>query len=243
MLSVMAQDVLLFARMRELIGSERVRLDEPCRTVGEAWALLCTRFPEIAPFEGRLLFSVNQEFADLQTPLKEGDELAIFPPVSGGEMPAAYPGNEKGDVFEIVQEPLRMEHLVNQLSRPEDGAVAAFSGIVRNHTKGRRTVYLEYHAYESMAVRKLREIGDQIRSRWDVGRVGIVHRLGHLKIGESSVLIVVTSPHRGAAFQACQYAIDTLKKSVPIWKKEFFSDGAIWVEGELPPDSPRSPSE
>src|SRR5207249_3417235 len=135
----------------------------------------------------------------------------------------------------IIRSPIQIERLVSQLQQPEDGAVVVFDGIVRNHTRGRRTLYLEYEGYEPMALKKMREIEVSVRRKWPVNRIGIVHRLGRLEIGQASVVIVVTSAHRKVAFEACQYAIDTLKKTVPIWKKEFFTDGEVWVEGEVPP--------
>jgi MoaE-MoaD fusion protein len=130
-------------------------------------------------------------------------------------------------VIQIIRSPIQIESLVNQLRQPEDGAVVVFDGIVRNHSLGRETLYLEYESYEPMALKKMEEIETSARSRWPVNRIGIVHRLGRLEIGEASVAIVVTSAHRKAAFEACQYVIDTLKKTVPIWKKEFFVDGEV----------------
>ena len=118
------------------------------------------------------------------------------------------------------------------VKRPEDGAIAVFEGVVRDHSRGRRTLFLEYEAYEPMAVRKMEEIGAEIKNRYPVDRVGMIHRTGRLEIGETSVAIIVTSAHRAAAFEACRYAIDRLKQIVPIWKKEYFEDGAVWAEGE-----------
>jgi MoaE-MoaD fusion protein len=137
-------------------------------------------------------------------------------------------------VIRIIRSPIQIEPLVNEFRQPEDGAVVVFDGIVRNHNQGRKTLYLEYEGYEPMALKRMEEIEAGARSRWPVNRIGIVHRLGRLEIGEASVVIVVTSAHRKAAFEACQYVIDTLKKTVPIWKKEFFADGEVWVEGEAP---------
>jgi molybdopterin synthase catalytic subunit len=125
--------------------------------------------------------------------------------------------------------------MVAALKAPEDGAVSVFEGIVRNHSAGRKTLYLDYEAYESMALAKLREIGAVMRARFSVNRVALIHRLGRLEIGETSVLIGVSSAHRAAAFDACRFGIDTLKRTVPIWKKEYFEDGAIWADGEIPP--------
>ena len=157
----------------------------------------------------------------------------MFPPVSGGQASSTlfYDSNVLGDVYQIVRKPIQVNKLTQQLGQGEDGAMVTFIGVVRNNTQGRSTMFLEYEGYEPMAIRKLSEIGTIIHRQWQIGHIGIVHRLGRLEIGEVSVAIVITSPHRKVAFEVCQYAIDTLKKIVPIWKKEFFEDGEIWVEG------------
>jgi molybdopterin synthase catalytic subunit len=139
------------------------------------------------------------------------------------------------DLFALVREPIDAPALVRHVRTAEDGAVVTFDGCVRNHSHGRGTLYLDYEAYESMALAKIREIGAQIHEKFSIDRVAIAHRLGRLEIGESSVFIAISSPHRPAAFDACRYAIDTLKRTVPIWKKEYFADGAVWADGELPP--------
>jgi molybdopterin converting factor subunit 1 len=229
----MRVEVILFARLREIVGRERVSIQrQEMLTVRDVWEGLQAQYPQIEGFGRSLLFSVNQEFAGFETQIREGDEIAIFPPVSGGQ--SAYTEDEHGDVFQIVKTPIHIETLVEQLRQPEDGAVVVFDGIVRDNTKGRKTLYLEYEGYEAMALRQMREIRETIRKKWAVNRIGIVHRLGKLQIGEASVVIVLTSAHRKAGFEACQYAIDTLKKIVPIWKKEFFEDGEVWAEGEFP---------
>ncbi len=237
-MTLMKVRVLFFARLRDLLGRESVELDSPkIRSAGDAYQILRAQYPELDAFSRSLLVAVNQEFADWETPVREGDELALFPPVSGGQQPSGtvYPSDALGDIYQIVREPIQTEGLVSQLTRSEDGATVTFFGIVRNNTRGRKTTHLYYEAYEPMALRKMREIGEAVRQRWQIGQVGIVHRLGRLEIGEVSVAIVITSPHRGIAFESCRYAIDTLKKKVPIWKKEFFEDGEIWVEGECHP--------
>ena len=220
-------EVLLFARLRELVGHDRVVVRrQELLTVRDVWDGLRAQYPQVEGFGKSLLVSVNQEFADWGTPVNEGDELAFFPPVSGGAVGR--------DPIRIIRSPILIEPLVSQLQQPEDGAVVVFDGIVRNQSQGRKTLYLEYEGYEPMALKKMREIEEIVRNRWPVNRIGIVHRLGRLEIGEASVVIVVTSAHRKVAFEACQYIIDTLKKTVPIWKKEFFADGEVWVEGEAP---------
>jgi len=141
-------------------------------------------------------------------------------------MPAA------DDIILLVREKIDTPALVEKLKSPRDGAAAVFDGYVRDSFKGQRTLYLEYESYEPMAYAKIREVSAEIHQKFPIHRVGIVHRLGRLEIGETSIAIVVTSAHRAAAFDACRYAIDTLKRVVPIWKKEFFAGGAVWAEGE-----------
>ena len=139
------------------------------------------------------------------------------------------------DVFALTRDPIDTEALIRHVRGPEDGAIVSFDGFVRNNSRGRRTLYLEYEAYESMALAKIREIGVQLHEKFAIHRAAIVHRLGRLEIGETSVFIAVSAAHRAAAFDACRFAIDTLKRTVPIWKKEYFEDGAVWADGELPP--------
>jgi molybdopterin synthase catalytic subunit len=139
------------------------------------------------------------------------------------------------DIFELVREPIDPGTLIVHLRAPEDGAIVTFDGFVRNQSHNRRTLYLDYEAYEPMALAQMREIAAQLYEKFRIHRVAIVHRLGRLEIGETSVFIAVSAPHRAAAFDACRFAIDTLKRTVPIWKKEYFEDGAVWADGELPP--------
>ena len=146
------------------------------------------------------------------------------------------------DKFELVRAAIDAAELVRFVRAGQDGAIVTFDGFVRNESHGRETSYLEYEAYESMALGKMKEIGAQIHEKFAIHRVVIVHRLGRLEIGETSVFIAVSAPHRGAAFDACRFAIDTLKRTVPIWKKEYFADGAVWADGELPPTPPSAKS-
>ena len=146
------------------------------------------------------------------------------------------------DRIELTRDVIPNAAIAREMRADEDGAVATFDGCVRNHSHGRSTLYLEYEAYETMALAKMREIAAHLHSHFAIDRVAIVHRLGRLQIGESSVFIAVSAAHRAAAFDACRYAIDTLKKTVPIWKKEFFADGAVWADGELPPVPAETPT-
>ncbi len=132
----------------------------------------------------------------------------------------------------LVREPIDRDALVASLKQPADGAVVVFDGIVRDNTRGRKTLYLDYEAYEEMALAEMQKLASEAGERFAIDRVGVVHRLGRLEIGESSIVIVVTSAHRGAAFDACRWLIDTLKRTVPVWKKEHFADGAVWTDGD-----------
>jgi molybdopterin synthase catalytic subunit len=150
------------------------------------------------------------------------------------------PTTPESDLYELIQAAVDPAALVRHVRAGQDGAIVTFEGFVRNESHGRATRYLEYQAYEPMALAKMREIGAQIHERFAVHRVAMVHRVGRLEIGETSVFIAVSAPHRAAAFDACRFAIDTLKRIVPIWKKEYFQDGAIWAEGEIPPAAPKA---
>lgn len=226
--------VLFFGRLKEIVGrgEEHAELSEGAR-VEDLFARYNGRFPELAKFRASAVASVNQEFALWNAPLVNGDEVAFLPPVSGGELGTAHAVT--ADLFQLVRDPIDSANLIKRVKWPTDGAVVIFDGIVRNHSAGRPTIYLEYEAYEPMALSKMREMGAQIRSKFSIHLIAMVHRLGRVEVGETSVLIAISSPHRRAAFDACHFAIDTLKKTVPIWKKEFFADGAVWADGEIPP--------
>lgn len=222
--------VLFFGQLKEIVGfsEEQAEVSDGSR-VEDLFERYGRRFPKLAEFRPSVAASVNQEYAQWRAPLTSGDEVAFLPPVSGGQQAAVA-----ADLIELVREPIRAVEIAESLKAPEDGAVVVFDGIVRNNLRGRRTLYLEYEAYAPMALARMREIGAQMREKFPIHRLAIVHRLGRLEIGETSVFIAVSSPHRGAAFDACRFAIDTLKRSVPIWKKEYFADGAVWAEGEAP---------
>jgi molybdopterin synthase catalytic subunit len=168
--------------------------------------------------------------------LRDGDEVGLLPPVSGGTARMADKSGESPDsqpiVIALTQECIDTEKLLADAKRGEDGAVVVFDGIVRNNTRGRQTHHLDYEAYEEMAEKQMRALAEGARNRFAVRHVTIVHRLGRLEVGETSVLIVVASAHRAAAFEASRWVIDTLKKTVPIWKKETFADGVVWADGE-----------
>ncbi len=210
------------------MAEEQAEISEGAR-VEDLFERYGRSFPELAKFRASVAASVNQEFAEWRAPLASGDEVAFLPPVSGGATPAA-----EENLCVLVRTPIVTSEAMERLKAPSDGAVVVFEGIVRNHSAGRSTQYLEYEAYEAMALAKMREIGAEMLGKFSIRRYAMIHRLGRLEIGETAVLVVVCSAHRGAAFDACRFAIDTLKRNVPIWKKEFFRDGAVWAEGEIP---------
>ena len=217
--------VHFFARYREATGRGQVDLEiAEGGTVDTAWAAVVARHPELAEYRPFTLFALGHEYVEADHPLKPGDELCLFPPVSGGSDLAG------GDTFAVVERPLSPDEIAAQVDDPGAGGIVIFSGVVRDQTDGRPVKFLEYEAHAAMAESKLREIGAAIRGRWPgVKRVAMLHRIGRLEIGESSVLIAVSAAHRGDAFEACRYAIDTLKRTVPVWKKEHFEDGEVWV--------------
>jgi MoaE-MoaD fusion protein len=179
--------------------------------------------------------SVNAEYAVAARVLCEGDEVGLLPPVSGGASRAA--GDPEVPVITfLTRDVIEAHKLVEAARQREDGAVVVFDGIVRNHTRNRRTLHLDYEAYEEMATNQMDELSRDAIARFGVRHVTLVHRLGRLQVGETSVLIVVASAHRAQAFDACRWLIDTLKKTVPIWKKETFVDGAVWAAGEPFPE-------
>lgn len=214
--------VRLFARYREALGREQLEVDLPeGGTVESAWSAVAARHPELAQFRPFTLFAVGHDYVQADHRLAADDELCLFPPVSGGAVP---------DIFRVVTEPLSPDAIAAEVDDPGAGGIVIFSGVVRNQTGDRPVKYLEYEAHAPMAEVQMREIGQTVRSRWPgVRRIAMLHRTGRLEIGESSVLIAVSAEHRGDAFEACRYAIDTLKKTVPMWKKEYFEDGEVWV--------------
>jgi molybdopterin synthase catalytic subunit len=189
--------------------------------------------PQLQGWMGSLAVAVNHQYAQATQPLHDGDEVALLPPVSGG---APEINSEGPQFFVSIQDgPIDAETLVAALKRGEDGAVVVFDGIVRDNTRGRRTLYLVYEAYREMALRQMRGLLQEAKQRFAIRDALMVHRLGRLEVGETSVLIAVASAHRAQAFDACRWCIDALKKTVPIWKKEHFENGAVWVDGEAFP--------
>lgn len=217
---------LLFARLREQAGGERFGLEMPAgATVADAYAHLAAGHPGLEADHGSVRAAVNQEFAAWERVLADGDEVAFIPPVSGGSGAA-------GVLFELTDQPLDARRLEAAVARAGAGAICTFTGVVRDNSRGRSTIRLEYEAYPGMAESQMRAIAAEIEERWPEARVAMAHRTGVLEIGEASVVVSVSCPHRADAIAACQWGIDRLKESVPVWKKEFFEGGEVWIEGD-----------
>ena len=226
-------EVLFFGMVKEITGqpSASVELAESA-TVQDLFDRYTAAFPALGPLSRSLVLAVNQRFVPRPQALNDGDEVAFMPPVSGGagDWLEAIESPE-GHFFAITDRPLDAAELSARLTQARDGAVVAFDGVVRDNSKGRRTLYLEYEAYQAMAVKVMARIGGEIAAAHEISRVGIIHRVGRLEIGESSIVVVVASPHRKEAFVACAEIMDQVKRLVPVWKKEHFAGGEVWVEG------------
>ena len=225
--------VLFFGMLRDIVGTSREEADFPeGADLRLVFATYAARFPRLGDLSRSIVVARNQEFADPAAKLAEGDEVAFLPPVSGGCHADGLEIKEAGNYFALVRHPIDTRAAIARLLTGAEGAVVTFEGTARNNTKGRPTKCLDYECYESMALKTMARIGREIAAAHQVERVAMVHRLGRLLIGETSVAVIVTAPHRRAAFEAALEGIDRLKKVVPIWKKEHFLDGEVWVEGE-----------
>jgi len=230
--------VLFFGVLKEMIGKSVDLIDlADGASLRDVLALYESQNPSLKESLPSLAMAVNQEYSGPDTKLRENDEIALLPPVSGGAPEPA----ERRLYASIVREVINTSRTIARLKRGEDGAALVFEGVVRNQTRGRKTLYLDYEAYEKMALEQMESLAVRAVERFLIRDVAIVHRLGRLEIGETSVLIAVASAHRAAAFDACRWLIDTLKRTVPIWKKEYFHDGAVWADGEpFPAEIPRA---
>jgi molybdopterin synthase catalytic subunit len=229
---IMRVRVLFFGMLKEVVGRASEDADFPqgtdLRALFESYA---ARYPRLRELASSIVVAHNQQFAQLSASVAEGDEVAFLPPVSGGAEDNAEL-HPDGHYFALTRHAIDTRAVIARLLTGAEGAVVTFEGTARNHTKGRATRCLDYECYESMALKMMLQIGLEIAAKYEVGRIALVHRLGRLLIGETSVAIVVTAPRRGPAFEAAREAIDRLKRLVPIWKKEHFVDGEVWVEGE-----------
>jgi molybdopterin synthase catalytic subunit len=226
--------VLFFGVLRDIVGlrEDSVEIPDGGR-VDDVFELYAGHFPKLREMAGSLVLALNQSFSEPGAVLSEGDEVAFLPPVSGGSAVFTQQIEDPaGHFFAITRDPIDSLALAHRLQRGEDGAVVTFEGITRNNTKGRATRYLEYECYEAMAIKTMAQIGCEIAQAFPVGKVGMIHRLGRIEIGEASVVVVAAAPHRKPAFEAALEGINRLKRLVPIWKKEYFADGEVWVDGE-----------
>jgi molybdopterin converting factor subunit 1 len=211
--------VLYFAVVRERLRRDEEELElADGATADTAWRALEARHPELAGLRSVVKLAINEEFAAADRVLADGDVIALIPPVAGG-----------AGVFRVSDEPIGLDEVVRAVTSDEHGGVVTFTGVVRRRSRGKTIVRLEYEAYRPMAERKLAEIGAQLAAEQPGVRVAIVHRVGALAVGDVAVVIATSAPHRAAAFDACRAAIDRLKESVPIWKKEIAEDGEEWI--------------
>jgi molybdopterin synthase catalytic subunit len=210
MIEDMRVTVRLFAGLRERAGTGRLEI-EGVERAGDVWGKL-----GLGDEPGGLLVAVNREYVGPETLLEDGDEVALIPPVSGG-------------AFVLSAEPLDAERVIAEAASDDAGAVAAFVGTVRRQSRGRDVVRLEYEAFEEMAEPMLRRLAQDLTEKYGLCEVAIHHRIGPVDIGEASVVIAVSAPHRSAALDACREAIDTLKVTIPLWKKEIYADGEEWI--------------
>ena len=213
-----------FASLRERAkASELTREFPDGSTVNAVWLSMVREFPALEAAASRISYAVNLEYVEPDFKPRDNDELAFIPPVSGGsEAPWVGP-------IEITREPIDLQIVELAVADPASGAVVSFAGTVRNENAGRQVIKLEYEAYEPMALGEIRRIAEEAGERWPLSRVAVAHRIGVLEIGEISVAIAVSAPHRGEAFEACRFVIDRIKEIVPIWKKEHFEGGELWV--------------
>ena len=223
----------LFAGLHDLVGTKDIVMELPeGARIHDLKSRLADEYPIVQPLLKTLVFAIDDEYIPTDEELHDGAEVSLIPPVSGG-----------AELFWLTAEPLEPRHreMVDLVRRGESGAVVVFYGVVRNNAEGRRVLRLEYEAHESMAVRKMREVADEVKRRFPhVGEIGIWHRIGTLEVGEASLLVALSSPHRKEGFEACHFAVDRVKEVVPVWKKEHFADGgAAWVEGH-PVDLPET---
>jgi MoaE-MoaD fusion protein len=226
--------VLFFGLVRDVVGVREDSLEiADGGHLGQVFEHYAARFPRLQEMSGSIVLALNQQFSSPSAPLAEGDEVALLPPVSGGSGVYTHEiADPEGHFFALTWQTIDGAKIARSLLQGQDGAMVTFDGVTRNNTKGRATRYLDYECYEPMAIKTMAEIGREIAKTHDISRIAMVHRLGRVDIGESSVVVIACSPHRRAAFDAALEGINRLKRTVPVWKKEYFSDGEVWVEGE-----------
>jgi molybdopterin converting factor subunit 1 len=216
----------LFARLREQAGTDVENIEVPAgSTVSNVYAAVKKMHPGLQVDQSGVRAALNQEFVAWESPVADGDEVAFIPPVSGG-------AHGVGVLFELTSRPLDARRMETAVAHKGAGAICTFTGVVRDSSRGRSVTHLEYEAYAEMATTQMRKIADEIAEKWPEARVAMAHRTGRLEVGEPSVVVSVSSPHRAEAIAACKWGIDRLKETVPIWKKEHATDGSYWIEGD-----------
>lgn len=221
--------VLAFGPLAETLGARELDVELPDRPrVADLLERLFATHPPLETWRGRLAVAVNREYAPADRALHPGDEVALLPPVSGGAGDGGAPGTA-ASAYRVVRAPIDPGAVLARVAAPDAGGTVVFVGTVRGVTGGRRTRFLDYEAYEPMAEAEMARIGREIAERWSGTRLAVEHRLGRLRVGEIAVVVAVSAPHRAEAFAACRHAVDQLKRRVPIWKKEWYEDGAVWV--------------
>jgi len=235
--------VLFFGLLKDVCGRAEDALTVPeGSTAGSVFDHYSAAFPRLRELASSIVLARNHEFASPKELLKDGDEIALLPPVSGGASGLATIReirDPEGHFFGLTHQAIDPRAIECELLQGLDGAVVTFQGVVRNNTRGRATLRLEYECYEEMALRTMATIGRRIAAEFAISRIALVHRLGTMEIGEASVVVVTTAPHRKPAFDAALEGINRLKRTVPVWKKEFFADGEVWVEGDWDESAPR----
>ena len=235
--------VLFFGPLKDVCGRSEDRLHAPDGAdAGFVFDHYKTLYPKLGDMASSIVIARNQEFTTRSQPLADGDEIALLPPVSGGSdaAPIHEITDPAGHYFALTRHTIDLRGLETRLLQGIDGASVTFQGVVRNNTRGRATLRLDYECYEGMAIRKMAEIGRAIAVEFAISRIAMVHRLGTMEIGEASVVVIATAPHRRPAFDAALEGINRLTRLVPVWKKEYFADGEVWVEGEWDADAPRA---
>jgi molybdopterin synthase catalytic subunit/molybdopterin converting factor small subunit len=235
--------VLFFGLLKDLCGRSQDLFHAPSgANAGFIFDHYAALYPKLGEMAQSIVIARNQEFTTRAQELQDGDEIALLPPVSGGSLTGAIHeiSDPEGHYFALTRAPIDLRSLETHLLQGLDGASVTFQGVVRNNTRGRATLRLDYECYETMAIRKMAEIGRAIAGEFAISRIAMVHRLGTMEIGEASVVVIATAPHRRPAFDAALEGINRLKRLIPVWKKEYFADGEVWVEGEWDENAPRA---
>ena len=225
--------VRAFASYREAIGAHSVKLEvSEGTTPTEVWDRLVGRYPRLVGLPKPHAFAINEEYVEESYALRERDELVLIPPVSGGASKSSQSSQSNTTWVELAENVIDVNAVLKRVSHPQAGGVVIFLGTVRDNSRSRHVKFLEYEAYKPMAIKEMNRVAEEARRRWLVLGIAIVHRLGHLEVGDISVAIAVSSEHRKEAFEAGRYAIDSLKQTVPIWKKEVWDAGEAWIGSE-----------